>query len=125
MKKYTPGGITPEQDEQIRKRMYGDQCAPTQESTQEPAPQSAPPTAATPSSDMCHSTAPSDSALTVDNRWRFGLTLMLLSVWVMAMVGVLPVDSRRWLFFGFSVTMAAIAGWLLDRASHKRRDLRP
>lgn len=121
MSKYTPGGLTPEQDEKIRQRMYGGQDVPGQEPDAVPALQSLPVSSNAPSPTGLVLDASSDSAPRGKHRWRFGLTLMLLSVWVMAMVGALPDDSRRWLFFGFSVTMAAVAAWILDRASKKRR----
>lgn len=52
-------------------------------------------------------------------RYRFGMALMLLAVFLMLLVVVLPDDDRRWLFAGFSILMVAVAVWQIDLAKER------
>lgn len=52
-------------------------------------------------------------------RYRFGMALMLLAVFEMALVVALPADDRRWIFVGFAFLTAAIAAWQIDVAKER------
>lgn len=52
-------------------------------------------------------------------RYRFGMGLMLLAVFLMLLVIVLPDDDRRWIFGGFAFLMVAVAAWQIDLAKKK------
>ena len=52
-------------------------------------------------------------------RYRFGVSLLLLAIFLMLVVVVLPNDDRRLYFAGFAVVMVLIAAWQIDLA--KRR----
>lgn len=52
-------------------------------------------------------------------RYRFGMALMLLAVFEMALVVVLPADDRRWIFVGFAFLTAAVAAWQIDVAKER------
>ena len=52
-------------------------------------------------------------------RYRFGMALMLLAVFLMLLVIVLPNDDRRWLFAGFALVMVAVAAWQIDLAKKR------
>lgn len=52
-------------------------------------------------------------------RYRFGMALMLLAVFLMVLVMVLPDDDRRWLFAGFAFVMVAVAAWQIDLAKER------
>lgn len=52
-------------------------------------------------------------------RYRFGMWLMLLAVFLMLLVIVLPDDDRRWVFASFAFVMVVVAAWQVDLA--KRR----
>lgn len=51
-------------------------------------------------------------------RYRFGMALMLLTVFLMLLVMVLP-DDDRWLFAGLSILMVAVAVWQIDLAKER------
>ena len=52
-------------------------------------------------------------------RYRFGMALMLLAIFLMLLVVVLPEDGRRWLFAGFAFVMVVVAAWQIDVAKEK------
>ncbi len=52
-------------------------------------------------------------------RYRFGMGLMLLAVFLMLLVIVLPDDDRRWIFAGFAFLMVAVAAWQIDLAKKR------
>lgn len=52
-------------------------------------------------------------------RYRFGVSLLLLAIFVMLLVNVLPNDDRRLYFAGFSFVMVAVAAWQIDLAKKK------
>lgn len=49
-------------------------------------------------------------------RYRLGIALMLLAVFLMLLVTVLPNDEGRWIFAGFAFLLVAIAAWQIDLA---------
>lgn len=49
-------------------------------------------------------------------RYRFGIGLILLAIFELALVAVLPSDNRRWLFIGFSYLTALAGAWQIDKA---------
>lgn len=49
-------------------------------------------------------------------RYRFGISMVLLAVFQMLMVSVLPDDEWRWLFFGFAWLTLLVGGWQIDKA---------
>lgn len=52
-------------------------------------------------------------------RYRFGMALMLLAVFLMLLVIVLPDDDRRWVFAGFAFLMVVVAAWQIDLAKKR------
>lgn len=52
-------------------------------------------------------------------RYRFGVSLLLLPVFLMLLVTILPADDRRLYFVGFAIVMVVVAAWQIDVA--KRR----
>ena len=49
-------------------------------------------------------------------RYRFGMSMMLLAIFQMLMVAVLPADDRRWVFFGFAWLTLIVGAWQIDKA---------
>lgn len=52
-------------------------------------------------------------------RYRFGVSLFMLAVFVMQLVFVLPDDERRLYFAGFAGVMVAVAVWQIDLAKKR------
>jgi len=52
-------------------------------------------------------------------RYRFGMGLMLLAVFLMLLVIALPDDERRWMVGGFAFLMVAVAAWQIDLAKKR------
>lgn len=52
-------------------------------------------------------------------RFRFGISLLLLAVLVIALYPVLPEDGRRDLFLGFAAVMVFIGAWQIDKAKSR------
>lgn len=49
-------------------------------------------------------------------RYRFGVSVLLLAIFVMLLVLVLPNDERRFYFAGFAFVMVIVAAWQIDLA---------
>lgn len=49
-------------------------------------------------------------------RYRFGIGLILVAIFEMALVAALPHDNRRWLFIAFSWVTALVGAWQIDKA---------
>lgn len=52
-------------------------------------------------------------------RYRFGVSLLLLAVFLMLLVTILPADDRRLYFVGFAIVMVAVAAWQIDLAKKR------
>ena len=52
-------------------------------------------------------------------RYRFGVSLLLLAVFVMLLVVLLPADDRRIYFAAFAFVMVAVAAWQIDLAKER------
>lgn len=52
-------------------------------------------------------------------RYRFGVSLLLLAVFLMLLVVILPSDDRRMYFAGFAFVMVAVAAWQIDLAKER------
>lgn len=52
-------------------------------------------------------------------RYRFGVSVLLLAIFVMLLVLVLPDDERRFWFAGFAFVMVIVAAWQIDLAKTK------
>lgn len=52
-------------------------------------------------------------------RYRFGVSLLLLAVFLMLLVVILPADDRRLYFAGFAFVMVAVAAWQIDLAKER------
>lgn len=50
-------------------------------------------------------------------RWRFGLSMVLLGIFTLALCGFLPSDSRRLLFVGCSTILLVVGLWDMDRGN--------
>lgn len=52
-------------------------------------------------------------------RYRFGIGMVGLAIFQMALVAVLPSDDRRWIFFGFAWLTLFVGAWQIDKARPK------
>ena len=52
-------------------------------------------------------------------RYRFGVSLLLLAIFLMLVVVVLPNDDRRLYFAGFAIVMVLVAAWQIDLAKER------
>ena len=52
-------------------------------------------------------------------RYRFGISLLMLAVFLMLLVVVLPNDDRRLYFVGFAFVMVIVAAWQIDLAKKR------
>jgi len=49
-------------------------------------------------------------------RYRFGVSVFLLAIFLMLLVNVLPDDERRLYFLGFAFVMVVVTAWQIDLA---------
>lgn len=52
-------------------------------------------------------------------RYRFGVSLLLLAVFLMLLITILPADARRLYIVGFAVVMVVVAAWQIDLAKKR------
>lgn len=52
-------------------------------------------------------------------RYRFGISLLLLAIFLMLVVAILPNDDRRLYFGSFAIAMALVAAWQIDLAKKR------
>lgn len=62
---------------------------------------------------------PSEIEQPDQKRFRFGLSLIILSVFIMVLCAALPGGINRWLIFGFAWLTLFIGAWQVDLSRKK------
>lgn len=61
---------------------------------------------------------PTRKAVEINTReWRFGVGMLILSVFVLVLILVLP-DIDRWMFGGFAFVLLCVGAYKIDRSNH-------